>query len=247
MGTYPEPDLNPGKVFGAVLPHAGHVYSGHQTIPFFKLICRIKEFPETFIIVHPNHTGLGLPVAIDDSDTWMNSVGEVKLDRELALAMDLPFDHLSHAKEHSAEVILPFMQYYLPENSFSIVPVCLSDQSHRSASNIAQKIREAIIVTGRKVMVIASCDFSHFLSPQAGMEKDQMVIDQILSRNSKGVEQAVKKYHVTACGYGPIMVLMEFAGYYDKSYRIEILARGHSGQVTPSREVVDYISMVLFQ
>ena len=247
MGTYPDIGLEIGRVYGAILPHAGHIYSGHQTVPFFKLISRIKVIPDTFIIIHPNHTGLGLPVAIDDSDTWINSVGEVKLDHELASAMNLPFDHLSHVREHSAEVIIPFMQYYLPEGSFSIVPVCLLDQSYTSASGIASKISKAIEVTGRKTMVIASSDFSHFLSPDKGMEKDQLVIDQILSGNSSGVEQAVKEFHISVCGYGPIMVLMEYARSCNENYRSEILAKGHSGQVTPSREVVDYISMILFQ
>lgn len=247
MDSYPDMDLKTKRVFGAILPHAGHLYSGHQTIPFFRMIRRIKEIPDTFIIVHPNHTGLGLPVAIDDSDSWMNSVGEVKLDRELAAAMELPNDHLSQMKEHSAEVIIPFMQYYLPEDSFSIVPVCLLDQSYRSASSIAGKIHEAIKVTGRNTMVIASSDFSHFLSPNEGMEKDQLVIDQILSGNSPGVERAVREYNVSACGFGPIMVLMEYAATCDKNYRTEILARGHSGQVVPSREVVDYVSLIFFQ
>ncbi len=49
------------------------------------------------------------------------------------------------------------------------------------------------------------------------------------------------------CGYGPIMTLMEYAGGSNSDYKVEILARGHSGEVVPSHEVVDYISMILYQ
>ncbi|MCK5135519.1 MAG: AmmeMemoRadiSam system protein B [Bacteroidales bacterium] len=246
-GRYPVAELSPERIFGAVLPHAGHIYSGHQTIPFFKLINRLGIYPETFIIVHPNHSGSGLPLAIDEADVWTNSIGEVPVDRELALALSLPFDPLAHAREHSAEVIIPFLQYYLPDHPFSIVPVCMMDQSYKSASLVAERIHEAIKGTGKNIMLLASCDFSHFLPPAEGQEKDQMVIDEIVARNPKGIEKIVKEQHISVCGYGPIMVLMEYSRVLYAEYSIEILARGHSGQVNPSREVVDYISMIMFQ
>ena len=73
------------------------------------------------------------------------------------------------------------------------------------------------------------------------------MIDEILSRNSDGVEKVVNKHHVSICGYGPIMALMKYAGSIDPEYKINILARGHSGEVIPSPEVVDYVSMIVYQ
>jgi len=245
-GRYPEPDLSPGKIFGAVLPHAGHIYSGYQTIPFFQLIRRHRLFPDTFIIVHPNHTGQGSAIAIDDSELWSNSIGEVPVDTELARAMKLPFDHRSHIREHSAEVIIPFIQYFLSDQPFSIVPICMLEQTHENASKITERILRAVKKTGRRVMLIASCDFSHFLPPSEGAKMDQKVIDHILQRNASGVEQAVVENRISVCGYGPIMSLMEYARSQSKDYKIEILARGHSGEVSPSPEVVDYISLITY-
>ncbi len=43
------------------------------------------------------------------------------------------------------------------------------------------------------------------------------------------------------------MSLMEYAFALLPEYNIQILARGHSGEVYPSPEVVDYVSMILFQ
>lgn len=246
-GRYPEPDLSPQQVFGAVLPHAGHLYSGYQTIPFFQIIKRHRIFPDTFIIVHPNHTGHGAPLAVDDSLFWTNAIGEVPVDIELARAMDLPFDKRAHTKEHSAEVIIPFVQYFLSDHPFSIVPVCMMDQSHKRAWLIAERIRKGVSLTGRKVMILASCDFSHFLPPSEGRKMDQLVVDHILNRDAPAVERSVIENRVSTCGYGPIMALMEYSRAMDPGYSIKILARGHSGEVLPSPEVVDYISLISYK
>lgn len=246
-GRYPEPELSPKKVYGAVLPHAGHIYSGYQTIPFFQLIRRHRLFPDTFVIVHPNHSGQGPSVAIDEAELWSNSIGEVPVDTTLAEAMKLPFDRWAHAREHSAEVIIPFIQYFLSDHPFSIVPVCMLDQSFENASDIARRIKEAAKKTNRKIMLIASCDFSHFLPPAEGARLDQKVIDEILQGNAPEVERAVLRNRVSVCGYGPIMSLMEYARSSRPDYTIEILARGNSGEVSPSNEVVDYISLIFYR
>lgn len=246
-GRYPEPDLSPDRIFGAVLPHAGHLYSGYQTIPFFQLLRRHSLFPDTFVIVHPNHSGHGAPLAIDEAELWINSIGEVPVDGKLASAMKLPFDKRPHVREHSAEVIIPFIQYFFADHPFSIVPICMMDQTHKNAALVAERIVRAAGKTGRKIMVIASCDFSHFLPPEEGRELDQRIVDHILERNAPGVEQAVIENRVSVCGYGPIMSLMEYARSQSPDYQIEILARGHSGEVHPSPEVVDYISLIAYR
>jgi len=237
----------PIRIFGAVLPHAGHIYSGYQTIPFFHLLKKLELYPDTFVIVHPNHSGIGNYLAIDDSDIWRNAIGDVPLDREFAEAMNLPYDRLAHSSEHSAEVIIPFLQYFLPSHPFSIVPVCMRDQSYESAAKVAAQIGEAVKETKRKIMMLASCDFSHFLSPEEGASKDQKVLDKIMDKDTAGIEQVVKQDHISVCGYGPIMSLMEYTRKLHPDYDIQILARGHSGEVIPSREVVNYISMIMYQ
>jgi len=245
-GRYPDPGLSPKHIYGAVLPHAGHIYSGYQTIPFFQLLRRHRLLPDTFIIIHPNHTGQGNPLAIDESALWANAIGEVPVDLELSAALKLPFDRRAHALEHSAEVIIPFIQYFLSEHPFSIVPICMSDQTHKTAALIAKSIHQAVSKTKRNIMVLASCDFSHFLPPDKGKELDQHVLDNIMKHNAPGVEQAVLDKRISVCGYGPIMALMEYAGSLSPEYKIEILARGHSGEVSPSMEVVDYISLIVY-
>jgi AmmeMemoRadiSam system protein B len=215
-------------------------------MPFFQLLRRHRIFPETFVIVHPNHTGIGLPLAIDESRLWSNDIGEIPVDLELARSMNLAFDSRAHAREHSAEVIIPFMQYFLADHAFSIVPICMMEQNYQNAVRVVDSINKAVAATKRKIMLIASCDFSHFQSPENAADLDDKVLHNILERNIPGVEKAVLSHRVSVCGYGPIMSLMEYAQSRNKNYQIKVLARGHSGEVVPSREVVSYISIMAY-
>jgi len=243
---FPVEAMDEARILGSILPHAGHMYSGYQTIPFFQKLRSSPELPSTFIILHPNHSGRGEPLVIDEADYWLNSMGRVAADRSFAESLDLPFSDTGRIREHSAEVILPFMQYYLSDLDFSIVPLCMRDQSHKSAREVAERIFKSSRNLEREVILIASCDFSHFLPPEEGKRRDQLLIDQIMKRQSSMVEQVVISNHLSVCGYGPVMVLMEYAELMDPSYKVRVLARGHSGEVIPSPEVVDYVSMLFY-
>lgn len=247
QSRYSDISIDIKRIFGGVLPHAGHIYSGHQTVPFFNILNQHNVRPDTFVIVHPNHSGMGAPIAIDDSEFWTNSIGAVPMDRHFAEAMGLPFDDRAHSREHSAEVIVPFIQYYQDAFPFSLVAVSMRDQCYERAKQVAESIKKAVVECGQKVLVLASCDFSHFVQPDEGLKQDQLVIDEILNKNPAGVERAVRKHNLSICGYGPIMALMEYSKLIDPQYKVHVLARGHSGEVHYSGEVVDYISMIYYQ
>ena len=243
---FPLSELHPKSIIGGILPHAGHVYSGYETIPFFKLMLENNVFPETFVIIHPNHSGFGNAISLDDSSKWNNAIGSVEIDDQLIGFLDIPKNSRAHAFEHSCEVIIPFIQYYFQERRFQIVPVCMLDQSYESAKKLGEKIYNAVKLSGKQVVIIASSDFSHFVPAEEGFRADQLILDEIETGNPEGVYQKVRDHQISACGYGPIMALMTYAGLVEKKYKVKVLARGHSGEVNPSPEVVDYISMVFY-
>ena len=61
------------EAFGLVSPHAGYIYSGPVA---GAVLSRIK-FKDTFIIIGPNHTGLGKPCSIMTDGVWKTPLGEV--------------------------------------------------------------------------------------------------------------------------------------------------------------------------
>src|SRR5438477_2626634 len=71
------------RFIGAVVPHAGLMYSGHVAAAFYGL----AELPKRFIILCPNHTGAGHFAAINREGSWRTPFGEVPIDVPLAEAL----------------------------------------------------------------------------------------------------------------------------------------------------------------
>lgn len=235
-----------GRIIGAVLPHAAHMYSGYQTVPFFKYLEHTGIVPDTIVILNPNHSGSGPRIARDPNKIWRNAAGDVLQDTILSELLPYPEDTDAQRNEHSAEVIVPFIQYYFRNQKVKILPVCMKDQTSSTARKLASDLHRAVTETGRDILIIASSDFSHFLTPELGREQDQLVLERIFIKDVEGLEKTVKENHVSVCGYGPVMTLMAYAEMVESDYKSVVLARGHSGEVLPSREVVDYISILFY-
>ena len=236
-------DLSRRRIIGAVLPHAGIMYSGYQAIHFFEILSRSNQKFDTFVILHPIHRGGSMAYATDQCEGWKTPFGEVHLDNEFISAMNLPRSAEIHEQEHSAEVILPFLQKYL-RHSFRIVPIGIIEQNPVISEEIAQKIAEATDKTGRKICILSSCDFSHYVNPEEGIFLDKKVTDKIIKLDPKGMFDIILENNISVCGYGPVMSLMYFSLMNYSGVEAEIIARGNSGEVHPAESVVDYISIL---
>ena len=234
------------KIIGGVVPHAGYIYSAYEAVHFFDIIRKSAIEYDTFIIINPNHTGYGEYIEVDSSDSWDTPLGNVPLDTGLAQELDLPLSHRAQQQEHSAEVMLPLLQKFLPYD-FKILPVSMLRQNPVSALELAEKVWNAKALLNRKLMIIASSDFSHFESPVDGIRKDDMVLQQIEKQDSKKLYDTVIRNRISVCGYGPIMTLIEYARLVSEDPQSSILARGNSGKTRPSDSVVDYITILFYE
>ena len=79
-----------------------------------------------------------------------------------------------------------------------------------------------------------------------GYELDSMALEPLLQFDLGEFEHRVRTMHISICGFGPIMTLLAFAKMVDQSAKVDVLKRGHSGEVYPSAEVVDYVSMLAY-
>ncbi len=232
-----------GTIQGGIVPHAGMFYCALQAVHFFEHCRRSGQQPDTVVIAHPNHNGYGPAMSTDGHDFWETPLGRVPADRDLAAALDLPVSAEAQEEEHSAEVLLPYLQYFLPEG-FSILSVNILCQNYETAVQLAQKVFEASKRLNRDILFLASSDFSHFLSPGEAEPLDDMVLHKILEKDAPGVYHTVNEHKVSVCGYCPIMALMEYAYLCDPEYQVHLMRRGHSGEVSPSHRVVNYMSLL---
>ncbi len=234
------------KIIGCVVPHAGYVYSGYEAMHFFETIKRSSVQYDTFIIINPNHTGYGEYIEVDANDSWDTPLGNVAVDTDFARQLDLPRSDRAQMQEHSAEVMLPLLQKSISWD-FRIVPISMLRQNPITAMEVAEKIWKTNQVLKRKLMIIASSDFTHFESPVDGKMKDDLVLDQIERQDSEKLYDTVIQNRISVCGYGPIMTLIEYSKLVADNPLSAILARGHSGKTRPSASVVDYITILFFQ
>ncbi len=233
------------ELHGVVSPHAGYVYSGKVAAYSFYALSLCLPV-ETIILIGPNHRGIGEKIALAGEDFWQTPLGLIPIDREATHFLSQVFpsariDSLAHQLEHSLEVQLPFLQFFLSYR-FHIVPIALAWQDLSIARELAQALRE--LARQEKIVVIASSDFSHYEPARVVEEKDHTLIAHILSLDTEGFYRDVYEKDLSICGPGGVATLMEYhRGLSAK--KPELLCYAHSGEVTGElRQVVGYTSII---
>jgi len=198
------------EVVGLVSPHAGYIYSGPVA---GAVISRVK-FKDTFIIMGPNHTGMGKPLSIMTRGVWKTPLGEVEIDAELArrilnASSHLAEDHIAYQFEHSIEVQLPFLQYFKPD--IKIVPIVLAHSGGEVYKQIGQGIAQAVKESGKEVVIMASSDMTHYEPQDSAQHKDTQAIEAILELNEDELLRRVEELNISMCGYAPTVSLIAAA------------------------------------
>ena len=210
IGEFVDEKVAKEEVIGLVSPHAGYVYSG----PVAGAVISKVKFKDTFVIMGPNHTGMGKPLSIMTQGTWKTPLGEVEIDSELgkqilATSSHLEEDHVAHQYEHSIEVQLPFLQYFKPD--IRIVPIMLAYASGDIYKEIGKELAKAIKDSNKGVVIIASSDMTHYEPQETAQEKDTQAIEAILDLNEDELLRRVDELNISMCGYAPTVSLISAA------------------------------------
>lgn len=227
-----------------MVPHAGYYYSGAVASHSY---CEIVKtgFPEVFIILSPNHTGLGSEISVFNEGKWITPLGSVNVDSEFAeliisISDIASADFSAHIREHSIEVQLPFLQYF--SNDFKIVPITMASQSFSASNDLARAIYEAGKKLNKSYCVVASTDLSHYNTQNMANKLDNFVLGDIEDMDEFKLFEEIIKYNITMCGYGPVITTMCLSKMSGKN-NSEILKYGTSGDVSGDfSSVVGYAS-----
>lgn len=200
-------DAQKDNCLGAVSPHAGYIYSGMVA---GKVLSRIR-FKDSFIILGPNHTGLGKPFSLMREGFWQTPLGKIEIDSDLAGAILRNSKHVkedagAHIYEHSIEVQLPFLQYI--ERDFKFVPIITASGDMEILQTVGSEIAAAIKESKKDVVVIASSDMTHYESRESAKEKDTKAIEAILKLNEKLLMDEIKKWDISMCGFAPTIIML---------------------------------------
>jgi AmmeMemoRadiSam system protein B len=207
VAQYIEPDVKQEHVTGLVSPHAGLMYSGAVAGAVYSGI----KIPRTFILIGPNHTGLGSPVSLMSSGAWQMPTGELQIDEGLAgkLKSHCEFiseDSLAHQMEHSLEVQLPFILHF--SSDVNIVPVTMMSVTLDICRVLGEALADAIKESDYPVTIIASSDMSHYETDAAARGKDSKAIDRIIEMDPEGLYHTVEENKISMCGVHPVTTML---------------------------------------
>jgi MEMO1 family protein len=209
---------------GCVAPHAGYIYSGSVAGAVYS---RLK-IPERCVILCPNHTGKGRPLAIMASTTWQTPLGEVAADADMGARMLRRFpalqeDSAAHRAEHAIEVQLPFLQMQQPE--LNIVPIAIGTSNFDVLRGLGEALADVIAdrheedrhendqkeQRPEKTLIIASSDMNHYESDAITRVKDRKAIERVLALDARGLWDVVMNEDISMCGFGPTVVMLTAA------------------------------------
>mgnify|MGYP001563306615 FL=1 len=240
--------INTGAVkehaIGILSPHAGLIYSGSVAGEVYSAI----EFPKTFVLIGPNHTGIGAKVSMMASGEWEIPTGIFSIDEKLSrrIAANTPLiseDAQAHTFEHSLEVQLPFIAYFSTEPK--IVPITVMSASLEECRLLGEGIAKSIKEVNYSVVIVASSDMSHYVPEDVARQKDKKAIEMIKSINPEGLYTVVSRERISMCGYLPATVML-FAAKALGAIEARLVKYSTSGEVSGDYDqVVGYAGMIV--
>jgi MEMO1 family protein len=242
--------LGPGKVppapaksgpVAVVCPHAGYVYSGPVAAHSYYHVSSLRA-PELIVVVAPNHYGVGSGVSTFSEGEWETPLGRMRVDSKAAgelveLADVVSIDPEAHRLEHSLEVQLPFLQR-LYGDTVPLLPISLLFQDYDTAEAVSKALSK--MLKGRKFVLVASSDLTHYEPAATAKAKDAALLDSVLKMDVKGFYSTLERLDVSACGFGAIATVMMTAEALGLG-KAELLRYASSGDTTGDNlQVVGY-------
>src|ERR1035437_1007617 len=131
-------------VAALIVPHAGYVFSGQVAVSAYLKLNRQAHYKNIFIIGR-SHRKYFQGVSIYPKGNYTTPLGEVKINEETTSRLMeknkfIYYDEDADKNEHSIEVQLPFLQYWL-KNDFQIVPLIIGSDNPSIYEKLADALR----------------------------------------------------------------------------------------------------------
>ena len=229
------PDGPPGEVTAIIAPHAGLMFSGPVGAHAYKAASGGNY--DVAVLVGPSHFVAFDGVALYSEGAFDTPLGPAAIDRDGAqaiaaspLVQTLPS---AHRREHSLEMQLPFLKHVFPD--VAIVPLLMGYQERHTITELGAALATAF--RGRRALIVASTDLSHFFDADTAASLDRRVQDTVAAFDPDALLDLFEQYpehergRYVACGGGPaISVLLAARALGARSARV--LRYAHSGEIS---------------
>jgi poly-gamma-glutamate synthesis protein (capsule biosynthesis protein) len=198
----------PAGTRGGIVPH--HDLAGDMIADWFARLNRRGE-PRRFIIIAPDHAEKGSHEVVSANLVWRTPFGDVDTAAtvtELAERDLLGLDKDTLVNEHGVGQLIPYVAHYFPEAE--VLPVVLSAEVNLDEAEDLAKALDKL--AGPDTAVIASLDFSHYLSSDQSAEKDRYTYKAIMERDYDTMAGFNSDYLDSPPGLMTFLTMMDLAG-----------------------------------
>lgn len=245
LAPTPEAEEKIEGALGCVVPHAGYMYSGHVAGAVYRRL----PARTSYVILCPNHSGRGDPVAMMSSGSWLTPLGQVPVESTLAREVRaschlVTDDPAAHADEHSLEVQLPFLQRTV--ENFAFLPIAIGATRYAGLESLGRGLAQAARRVDKPFLVIASSDMNHYEPDGITRVKDAKAIEKILALDPQGLYDVLQREDISMCGYGPAIAMLTF-GKEMGAHQAELVKYATSADTSGDRSaVVGYAGIIVF-
>jgi AmmeMemoRadiSam system protein B len=185
-----------------IAPHAGYIYSGPVAASVYARLKALRGRIARAVLLGPSHRIGFAGLALSSADYYETPLGRIPLDRHAEkLLAGLPqvrvFDG-AHAREHSLEVHLPFLQETLGE--FTLIPLVVGDAAPQAVGEVLERLWG-----GPETLIVISSDLSHYHDYATAQRLDRATSHAIESLRYEDIG------YDAACGRNPVSGLLYVA------------------------------------
>lgn len=210
LNSATSPEIN-GQLVGLIAPHAGYFYSG-KTAGYAYQTVKGLSF-DLCVVVSPLHAYLPYALLTTAHTFYATPLGQVEVEQELLTELNLRMNNanlasaqpLANDKEHSLEIQLPFLQTTLAK-PFRLLPLMVRSSDPDYLSKTASFLVD--LIRGKKVLLVASTDLSHFNDEATANALDQVMLKRMTDFSPEGVLQAEANQEGFACGSGAVALVL---------------------------------------
>jgi AmmeMemoRadiSam system protein B/AmmeMemoRadiSam system protein A len=234
-----------GEVYGLISPHAGYVYSAPVAAFAYKAIKGNKY--DDVIVIGPSHRHGFFGASVDTLAGRRTPLGIVEFDGAMAKALiksssRITHEPAAHRQEHSIEIQIPFLQSVLRE--FKLVEIIMGTQDYETCEILSKAIIQAS--KGKRILVVASSDLSHYHSQNEAETLDNLVIEAVAKYDPRMLYNRLSTDSCEACGGGPIVTALLVAQEFGATLA-EPVMYATSGTVSGDySQVVGYLAAVMY-
>ncbi len=237
--------VKPEEWAGALVPHAGWVYSGHLA---FETLSAVR-FPRRVIVLATKHVRAGVDWAVADYEGWSIPGGVVPGDPQLAARLaekitGLEVDQSPHGREHAIEVLLPMIRRLAPE--VRVVGIVMHGGELEELETFGREMAQALKELEELPLIIISTDLSHYVPEEKAHRLDQLVIDAIEARDPRRLFKIAREKEISMCGLVPTVAAMLTLAELGKLNECKKVAYTTSARTSGDRQnVVGYLGVLI--